>query len=390
MQKEFNLDYDRIITIKANLNKIDGMNDDIAQDIVLSELGEKAEALFGMGWLAIDIRDCVIAMNRAFLENALPEKMVEDEITRRLEDAQFRKKPEFDAPGDHLARLKKEVTGWGESYSFTFGIQNLDNAWGGLMPGELCVLVGSQGSMKTSLALNGVEHFLRENPKDTVLFFSLDMTAQELSVRLIMRDLDASIVEVYGMMRENSREYLEAEKRFSEATKGKLKILGNTYKNRWSIDGVENQIALRNPALVVIDFLTCLKKPGQSDLEGVEEIMPRLQGITQRLKIKTLLLSQMGRSSKIDQSKGAIGGHSKGGGIIEELAHAEIELMKDAPLEPGNPPRVIATVTKTRRGINGASFNILYHGKRMEFTGASYIVDKDKERKPVFLPRAGF
>lgn len=383
------IDYKRLLALKVNAKKCPDFDDDTLNFIVLQEFASTAERLYGQGWKPMDIRDHVAEMNAALLEDALPREDVDAAVTERLEEMQGRVRNECDSPGEHIVRLRKEVQSWGDSYAFTLGIQPLDNAWGGLMPGELGVLVGSQGSMKTSLALNGVEHFLRENPKATVLFFSLDMTAEELSARLIMRDLGVSLPEMYGMMREKSQQYLNAEQRFGQATKGRLKILGNGYQKRWTIEGFEYQVALRNPDLVMVDFLTCLKRPGQSDLEAVEDIMPRVQGITQKMRIKTLLLSQMGRASKSDQAKGVIGGHSKGGGIVEELAHAEIELFKDAPAEEGEKPRIVATVTKTRRGVNGASFQLDYKGKQMEFTGQARRVQKDKDRKPIFQSMSG-
>ena len=388
-RENVDIDYKRILALKVNAKKCPDFDDDTLNFIVLQEFASTAERLYGQGWKPMDIRDHVAEMNAALLEDALPREDVDAAVTERLEEMQGRVRKECDSPGEHIVRLRKEVQSWGDSYAFTLGIQPLDNAWGGLMPGELGVLVGSQGSMKTSLALNGVEHFLRENPKATVLFFSLDMTAEELSARLIMRDLGVSLQEMYGMMREKSQQYLDAEQRFGQATKGRLKILGNGYQKRWTIEGFEYQVALRNPDLVMVDFLTCLKRPGQSDLEAVEDIMPRVQGITQKMRIKTLLLSQMGRASKSDQAKGVIGGHSKGGGIVEELAHAEIELFKDAPAEEGEKPRIVATVTKTRRGVNGASFQLDYKGKQMEFTGQARRVQKDKDRKPIFQSMSG-
>lgn len=380
------IDYKRLLAIKVNARKCPDMDDDTIKLLLLGEYGATATRLYGQAWSPLDIRGYIAQMNAALLEEALPVPEVDRAVTEALEEAEAKVRRESDSPGDHLTQLRKEVQSWGDSYAFEFGIHLLDNAWGGLMPGELGVLVGSQGSMKTSLALNGVEHFLRENPKATVLFFSLDMTPEELSARMIMRDLGVSLQEVYGMMREKNRVYLEAERRFSDVVRGRLKVLGNAYQRRWTIEGVEHQVGLRNPDLMVVDFLTCLKRAGQSDLEGVEEIMPRLQGITQKMRMKTLLLSQMGRASKSDQAKGVIGGHSKGGGIVEELAHAEIELFKDAPIEDGQMPRIIATVTKTRRGINGSSFQLDYRGKQMEFTGNSRRVQKDKDRKPMFQP----
>jgi len=205
-----------------------------------------------------------------------------------------------------------------------------------------------------------------------------------MSARFLLRDLGVSLNELYGMMRSNHMQYREAKARFDAWEAGRLKILGNSYRNRWTIDGVEKQAAMRLPSLLVVDFLTCLKRPGQSDLDAVEEIMPRLQGITQKLGIKTLLLSQMSRLAKTDQAKGAVGGHSKGGGIVEELAHAEIELLKDAPESEGEQPKIIATVTKTRRGVNGSSFALDYKGARWNSRGARRGCSGTKTASPCF------
>ena len=304
-------------------------------------------------------------------------------ISEVWEEYEQKIRPMKTRPSSHLDDLEKEVLSWGDSYAFNFGISLLDGAWGGLMPGELGVLVGAQGSMKTSLAIKGIINFLQNNPHGSALVFSLDMTPQEFASRFLLRDLGIGINEMYGMIKEKRPEYYEAKARLDEWENSRLKILGNRYRNRWTIDGLEKQVAMKLPSLLVVDFLTCLKKQGQSDLEAVEDIMPRLQSITQKLGTKTLLLSQMGRASKSDQLKGAIGGHSKGGGIVEELAHAEIELFKDKA-EQNQQPKIIATVTKTRRGINGASFALDYHGVSMEFTGLAQRVQREKDRKPLF------
>ncbi|MDD4455503.1 MAG: DnaB-like helicase C-terminal domain-containing protein [Candidatus Methanomethylophilaceae archaeon] len=304
-------------------------------------------------------------------------------ISEVWEEYEQKIRPMKTRPSSHLDDLEKEVLSWGDSYAFNFGISLLDGAWGGLMPGELGVLVGAQGSMKTSLAIKGIINFLQNNPHGSALVFSLDMTPQEFASRFLLRDLGIGINEMYGMIKEKRPEYYEAKARLDEWENSRLKILGNRYRNRWTIDGLEKQVAMKLPSLLVVDFLTCLKKQGQSDLEAVEDIMPRLQSITQKLGTKTLLLSQMGRASKSDQLKGAIGGHSKGGGIVEELAHAEIELFKDKA-EQNQQPKIIATVTKTRRGINGASFALDYRGVSMEFTGLAQRVQREKDRKPLF------
>jgi len=371
-----------IRTLIRNANLTDFPEE--ARVVVELEIQAAGREAMGKKFKPVEVRDYCQRLNEL-----MDGYFTRDEIDALLaavweeEEAKIRRETVY-RPAQHLALLEKEVLSWGSSYAYEFGIQYLDGAWGGLYPGELGVVVGAQGSMKTSLAIKGIVHHLQENPNGQVLVFSLDMSPREFTSRFLLRDLGVSLNELYGMIRENRREYREARESFNAFAGSRLKVLGNSYKGRWTIDGVEEQAAMRLPSLLVIDFLTCLKRTGQSDLEGVEEIMPRLQAITQRLGTKTLLLSQMGRASKSDQLKGGVGGHSKGGGIVEELAHAEIELLKDAPEEPGEQPRIIATVTKTRRGQNGASFALDYKGRSMEFTGSAQRVQRERDRKPLF------
>ena len=72
----------------------------------------------------------------------------------------------------------------------TTGFYDLDK-WtsGGLQPGEMWVLAGRPSMGKTSLAMdigrNVAEGFLRNGRQQTVLVFSLEMTAEALTERLV-------------------------------------------------------------------------------------------------------------------------------------------------------------------------------------------------------------
>jgi predicted ATP-dependent serine protease len=61
----------------------------------------------------------------------------------------------------YIRDLAEEIRSWEESERFSFGILALDDAFGRLCPGEVLVLVGAQGAMKTSLLLTGLERYLR-------------------------------------------------------------------------------------------------------------------------------------------------------------------------------------------------------------------------------------
>ena len=374
----------KIILLQANAQKA-GLEDDSAlRDIITVEIQRAARSCIESSMPAVDVMDYCHRVNAM-----VGSPFQKDELNAIISGVwgEWERRIGRDTDGDpahHLAALEREVRSWGKDYSFRFGIPQLDNAWGTLMPGEMAVVVGAPGAMKTSLAVKGISTMLREVRDARILVFSLDMFRQYFAMRFLLAGLGVTQEECVGMMREGNEQYLRAKSDFLAGTKGRLTILGNKYRRRWTIDGVEEQIGMKLPQLVVIDYLTCLKRIGQSDLDCVEECIPRLQDVCQKVKTKMLLLSQMGRASKAEQLKGATGGHGKGGGIVEEKCDAEIELLKDEPEEQDGQHRIIATVTKSRRGTSGVSFELDYKGATMEFTGLTRRVRRMGKKKPVF------
>lgn len=290
--------------------------------------------------------------------------------------------------GHHAGALLRSVKEHDESRDFRFGVRPLDGAiGGGLRPGELGVLVGSPGSMKTSLALHGVERYLDGGGK--VLFFSLDMPPQEIIRRRLQARLKCPSWKVDELIRQGDPRIPEMLRAMEREDGGRFLLIGNDEGERVTLERVVDLTETIVPNLVVIDYLTLLRGPKQSDLEAVNESMPRLKDLGQRSGVTFLLLSQMGRGSRTEQAAGKIGGHSKGGGIVEELCHVEVELLRDVPETEGESPRIVATVAKTRRGVAGASFELEYDGPSMTFTGWGWKVARERPQRPVFTAPGG-
>ena len=297
-----------------------------------------------------------------------------------------------DLPGSHLlssssrhiTRRIEMVKSWSENPALKLGIDNLDGLTKGLYPGEYMVLVGGPGSMKTSLALNLVENALRRGM--TTLFFSLDMDPAEIQERRMMRRLRCDSAEVHRMMRASDARLTHVLEEIDGCDRHLFELYGNEGGAYWTLDMVKNEIERKMPNVVVIDYLTMLRdyKNRESDLDCVSMAIPELKSLTQRYGIMTILLSQMSKDSRKGQAKGDIGGNSRGGGISDELAHTAIELYKD--IDPdGDRGRIIATVTKCRRGPTPRSFELECIPECMYFTGYSTRVQKaGRANKPVF------
>jgi len=241
--------------------------------------------------------------------------------------------------------------------------------------------------------LTGIEQYLTTNPNGTAMLFSLDMAPEVIAERLLQREMHATADRVRWHVKNETESFKCAMKKIRERYADRLLIYGAEAPTaqlmgkceRMTIDDLKNEVEAYMPSLVAVDYLTLLRKPRQSDLDCVNEVMPTLKEMAQRYGIMFLLLSQMGRASKQLQASGSLfSGSAKGGGIVEELANAQIDLFKDAPLEPYGAPRIIATVSKTRRGVAGRSFELAYDGESMSFTGQARPVRREREQKPIF------
>ena len=287
------------------------------------------------------------------------------------------------SPTYHLNRRIKAVQSWSENYSFGLGIEALDAITGGCLPAELFVISGAQGSMKTSLLLGAIERAIVNGLK--VLFFSLDMSCGEVMERRLQRRLNCSQFQVEDMIRRRDPRIAQLQRQIEQEDAEYFFLYGNDSGKMWDIDSLLKSALAIMPDVLAIDFLTLLRKPGQDDLQCADECMRLLKQFAQQYSVRVVILSQMSRASKREQFAGVVGGHSKGGGIVEELCHSEVELFGDNPVNQGDLPRIIATVTKARRGRAGVSYELEYRPNCIAFTGNAYRVEREKKAtKPVF------
>jgi hypothetical protein len=278
------------------------------------------------------------------------------------------------------------VRSWRNDDVFTFGIDPMDSELGGVHPGEICVVTGAQGSMKTSLAIGGVELALSKGM--SVMFFSLDMDAGALQERRILRRLRCGqSFYFYLEQAGDDAEIRKAEEEIIALDRGKFHLCGNYGGKRVDIGLLQSDACTMRPQVMVVDYLTLLARSDQNDLKCVNECMDVITEITQKYKIRTVLLSQMGRASKTEQARGVVGGHGKGGGKVEERADMEIELIKDAAADVFE-PEIIATITKNRRGVSGISFCLEVDPPCYLFTGNARRAwrNTDKPARPLFTP----
>ncbi|OUO94774.1 DnaB-like helicase C-terminal domain-containing protein [Cloacibacillus sp. An23] len=293
--------------------------------------------------------------------------------------------PALTEPNDMRAELKNmEAMIDYRTEQFHFGVHELDDAMGGgVMKGQIMSIIGNPGSMKTSLLLSGIETWVAESPTP-VAFFSLDMDKPAIFERLMLREMRCGRHVLVDKYRAGAEEYKAAKERIGRRFSGRMTVLGNTDGPLWTIDTLARYVQFNVPGLLAIDYLTLLKKLGQSDYDTVNESMLMLKDLARQYRTAIVILSQMSMSSRREQAAGGMGGSARGGGIVNELADVEIELYRDMSNDPNDTmPKIIATITKTRSGIAGSSWKLDYNGPMMTFRGTAQRVFR-KRKTQVF------
>ena len=168
-------------------------------------------------------------------------------------------------------------------------IPTIDGAIGsGLYPGYVMGIVGHEGSLKSSLALHLAEKNVWENQSVRCLFCSLDMTPEMLAFRRISRYLDKHEVTVRDMAQAGSREYFQAKKEIGKSDDGRLFFAGGPL----TFPGLVKQMEMTLPNLVIIDYITLVEIPGETDqFRALKKAMDGLRDLRDRTKAVFVILS---------------------------------------------------------------------------------------------------
>lgn len=362
-------------------------------DEALAYLREQLKPCAG-AFSDVDLRR-IIGMEIAWLtESAVRDKNrtvdLAAERDKFLSEARFGPDPltDPDSPTRRISELETYLRTWADFPAFGFGIGELDDATGGILPGEVCALTGAPGTMKTSLALSAVDNYVSRTDSGFVCYCSVDMAPREITLRLMERESETQETILRSMEARGDSELAEIRAAVTKKYDGRLAIKGHSPSCRMTLGGLLQFCLKRQPQLVVIDYLTCLKGKGQSDLDFVENAMPDIVSFAHQYETSFLILSQMSKASRSEQASGRMGGHSRGGGLVSELAHTEIELFQQH--QDNDKPLVVAAITKARRGVAGQYFSLGYDGPIKKFDGTAQRMSKQVQRRMMFEPVKSF
>jgi replicative DNA helicase len=188
------------------------------------------------------------------------------------------------------------LTGGGGITGLATGLADLDNLTRGLQPSEMIVLAARPAVGKSALALNIAEH-VAVDLNQPVAFFSLEMSKEELALRLL-----SSRAQVDGQrLRKNmlsSAEVKQIQDCADRLYKAPLYIDDTAGLRVLDLRAKARRMYLRHKIkLIIVDYLQLMSGPGAEESRQVEvaNISRSLKALARELKVPVLAVAQLRR-----------------------------------------------------------------------------------------------
>ena len=258
------------------------------------------------------IRRCIIKIGLKTVDNgfvmnfSVYEQLlaIDNEIRKLMTDLQIQKK---DFSSAELLRLIiddlwEKVRRPGQLSGIPSGFTALDSYTDGFQQSELIILAGRPSVGKTAFSLNITLNVLKKT-RLPVLFFSLEMSAQQLMYRLLSMEtrLDQTKFKT-GLL--NSDDWKKIDLVMRILGKIPLHLYDTPYLSSSDIRKTLKTMSKTYPqiGLIVIDYLQLMQEPGSKNTRTVNRaqeisfITRELKNIAREYKVPIIALSQLSRT----------------------------------------------------------------------------------------------
>jgi replicative DNA helicase len=224
----------------------------------------------------------------------------------------------------------------------TSGFTDVDSLLGGLQPSDLLILAGRPGMGKTALGTNMAFHAAKSWVQDTeagaefprgapVLFFSLEMAAQQLSARILAEQTEVEMWKI------RNGKFSESEWEKFVLTMQDLSSLPLYIDDSGGISIA--QIAARsrrmrrekNIGLIIIDYLQLVEPSRRHDnrVQEITEVTKGLKTLAKELHVPVLALSQLSRGVDARDDKRPVLSDLRESGSIEQDADVVMFVFRE-------------------------------------------------------------
>ncbi len=250
------------------------------------------------------------------------------------------------------------------------GYRDLDNMTAGLQRSDLIILAARPAMGKSTLVSN-LAYNVATIAKQSVLFFSLEMSKEQLVDRMLA---DASGVDAWNIRTGNLSD--EDFSKLSDAM-GEMAEAPIYFDDTPGISVLEMRTKARRAAhdaplgLIIIDYLQLMSASGRSDgnrVQEVSEISRGLKLIARELNVPVIALSQLSRSVENRTPQIPQLADLRESGSIEQDADIVMFIYREAYYNPETERENITDliIAKHRNGPVG-KVELYFHPERLRF-----------------------
>ena len=236
-----------------------------------------------------------------------------------------------------LAKIEELKTGERKNVGFVSGFADLDRILGSFQPGSLNIIAARPSMGKTALALNIAQFGKSAKENGSVLFFSLEMSSEQLIHRMLSaQSLECGMgVEVSAMTTGAISD--DASEVLREATndlQGKIYIYDSSELSAVDFRSKSRLFKMRHPdlSLIVVDYLQLMSsgsRRNENRQYEVAEISRVLKSVAVELNCPVIALSQLSRETERRTEKKPQLSDLRDSGAIEQDADTVIMLYRE-------------------------------------------------------------
>ncbi len=220
------------------------------------------------------------------------------------------------------------------------GYFELDDLTCGLQPAELIIIAGRPSMGKTALGLNIAEHIaLDEDPPRPVLFFSLEMSSQQVAQRILC---SRARVDAQRLRRgQHTGEELQKLMQVADEMRGRPLFVDDTSALSVLELRARARMMHRKHQLraIFVDYLQLMHAPGsESRQQEVAEISRGLKALAKELHLPVVAMAQLNRKPEDRSSSRPRMSDLRESGAIEQDADLIALLHRDSYYKIGEDP----------------------------------------------------
>jgi len=272
---------------------------------------------------------------------------------------------------NRLTEMEKDETG--KFAPIKVGISDFDNFLGGLNNSDLFILAARPGVGKTSFALNiayNIALSSQYNPRKSVVFFSLEMSKEQLARRIISTacKIESEKLRLGKLDPHDWDELL----RVWRTNLREIDFLIDETGNITALDMKSKLRKVKNLGLVVIDYLQLMSSAtGSAKDNRVQEISAitrSLKLMAKELNVPVILLSQLSRGIEKREDPTPQLSDLRESGSIEQDADVIVFLARDYyEKDAAKKNTCVVHISKNRHGSVG-KITLNWDGRYTAFT----------------------